>query len=110
MSSLAGSGPAPTSGAREPASLQVASSSRRVTRHVGLDPHLESGAGRAARWLGGFVMIGRSRYLVGIAALALSGWVQAEPPSASDIAASGTKFTAAMLIRSPRFASKPMAD
>jgi AAA family ATP:ADP antiporter len=39
-------------------------------------PASEPGAGRAARWLGGFVLIGRSRYLVGIAALVvLINWI-----------------------------------
>jgi AAA family ATP:ADP antiporter len=36
----------------------------------------EPGVGRATRWLGGFVMIGRSRYLVGVAALVvLINWI-----------------------------------
>ena len=39
-------------------------------------PAFDPGTGRAARWLGGFVVIGRSRYLVGIAALVvLINWV-----------------------------------
>jgi AAA family ATP:ADP antiporter len=39
-------------------------------------PAFDPGSGRAARWLGGFVVIGRSRYLVGIAALVvLINWI-----------------------------------
>lgn len=39
-------------------------------------PAFEQGSGRAARWLGGFVVIGRSRYLVGVAALVvLINWI-----------------------------------
>lgn len=39
-------------------------------------PAFDPGAGRAARWLGGFVMIGRSRYLAGVAALVvLINWI-----------------------------------
>ena len=40
------------------------------------EPAFEPGDGRAARWLGGFVVIGRSRYLVGVAALVvLINWI-----------------------------------
>jgi AAA family ATP:ADP antiporter len=39
-------------------------------------PAFEPGSGRAARWLGGFAVIGRSRYLVGLAALVvLINWI-----------------------------------
>lgn len=44
----------------------------RADRGVAFDP----GCGRVARWLGGFVVIGRSRYLIGIAALVvLINWI-----------------------------------
>ena len=39
-------------------------------------PAFEPGPGRTARWLGGFAVIGRSRYLVGVAALVvLINWI-----------------------------------
>lgn len=39
-------------------------------------PAFEAGAGRSARWLGGFILIGRSRYLAGVAALVvLVNWI-----------------------------------